>query len=219
MGGTCSRPTASVCCCSEVLGVQERLGHIRPLPGRRTRDQGTATTLPCHVCPWLGRLGGRGGASEGTFTGQIRTYCNSSCLKVGATIFARGFLAFFLCAFTQEDKVQLRVPRHERIGGGAGHRAARVGAAGRPVPIPFQPCVAAAGTGALAPGEPGAAACWGLLPQPGRDLTRGLFGVRRLRLTGPPCLSSQQAANIVRALELFVKPDVLSGENAYMCAK
>lgn len=29
----------------------------------------------------------------------------------------------------------------------------------------------------------------------------------------------QQAANIVRALELFVKPDVLSGENAYMCAK
>ncbi|XP_054448902.1 ubiquitin carboxyl-terminal hydrolase 36 isoform X2 [Pteronotus mesoamericanus] len=27
------------------------------------------------------------------------------------------------------------------------------------------------------------------------------------------------AANIVRALELFVKPDVLSGENAYMCAK
>lgn len=32
-------------------------------------------------------------------------------------------------------------------------------------------------------------------------------------------LLSQQAANIVRALELFVKPDVLSGENAYMCAK
>ena len=30
---------------------------------------------------------------------------------------------------------------------------------------------------------------------------------------------SQQAANIVRALELFVKPDVLSGENADMCAK
>lgn len=29
----------------------------------------------------------------------------------------------------------------------------------------------------------------------------------------------QQAANIVRALELFVKPDMLSGENAYMCAK
>lgn len=29
----------------------------------------------------------------------------------------------------------------------------------------------------------------------------------------------QQAANIVRALELFVKSDVLSGENAYMCAK
>ncbi|XP_075418418.1 ubiquitin carboxyl-terminal hydrolase 36 isoform X2 [Tenrec ecaudatus] len=27
-----------------------------------------------------------------------------------------------------------------------------------------------------------------------------------------------RAANIVRALELFVKPDVLSGENAYMCA-
>ncbi|XP_023659452.2 ubiquitin carboxyl-terminal hydrolase 36 isoform X1 [Paramormyrops kingsleyae] len=29
----------------------------------------------------------------------------------------------------------------------------------------------------------------------------------------------RQAANIVRALELFVKPDVLSGENAYMCAR
>ncbi|XP_041735036.2 ubiquitin carboxyl-terminal hydrolase 36 isoform X1 [Coregonus clupeaformis] len=29
----------------------------------------------------------------------------------------------------------------------------------------------------------------------------------------------RQAANIVRALELFVKPDVLSGENAYMCGK
>ncbi|KAF6732546.1 Ubiquitin carboxyl-terminal hydrolase 36 [Oryzias melastigma] len=29
----------------------------------------------------------------------------------------------------------------------------------------------------------------------------------------------RQTANIVRALELFVKPDVLSGENAYMCAK
>lgn len=29
----------------------------------------------------------------------------------------------------------------------------------------------------------------------------------------------QQAANIVRALELFVKPDGLSGENAYMCAR
>lgn len=29
----------------------------------------------------------------------------------------------------------------------------------------------------------------------------------------------RQAANIVRALELFVKPDILSGENAYMCAK
>uniref|UniRef100_A0A663EJG4 ubiquitinyl hydrolase 1 n=1 Tax=Aquila chrysaetos chrysaetos TaxID=223781 RepID=A0A663EJG4_AQUCH len=28
-----------------------------------------------------------------------------------------------------------------------------------------------------------------------------------------------QAANIVRALELFVKPDMLGGENAYMCAK
>lgn len=34
-----------------------------------------------------------------------------------------------------------------------------------------------------------------------------------------PLLCPQQAANIVRALELFVKPDVLSGENAYMCAK
>ena len=33
------------------------------------------------------------------------------------------------------------------------------------------------------------------------------------------CFVMQQAANIVRALELFVKPDVLSGENAYMCAK
>lgn len=32
-------------------------------------------------------------------------------------------------------------------------------------------------------------------------------------------LSLQQAANIVRALELFVKSDVLSGENAYMCAR
>ncbi|XP_037664724.1 ubiquitin carboxyl-terminal hydrolase 36 isoform X2 [Choloepus didactylus] len=32
-------------------------------------------------------------------------------------------------------------------------------------------------------------------------------------------LEIRQAANIVRALELFVKPDVLSGENAYMCAK
>ncbi|NWI70494.1 UBP36 hydrolase, partial [Todus mexicanus] len=28
-----------------------------------------------------------------------------------------------------------------------------------------------------------------------------------------------QAANIVRALELFVRPDLLGGENAYMCAK
>lgn len=32
-------------------------------------------------------------------------------------------------------------------------------------------------------------------------------------------LEIRQAINIVRALELFVKPDVLSGENAYMCAK
>ncbi|XP_024061690.1 ubiquitin carboxyl-terminal hydrolase 36 [Terrapene carolina triunguis] len=32
-------------------------------------------------------------------------------------------------------------------------------------------------------------------------------------------LEIRQAANIVRALELFVRPDVLSGENAYMCAK
>ncbi|KAM6175114.1 ubiquitin carboxyl-terminal hydrolase 36 [Erethizon dorsatum] len=32
-------------------------------------------------------------------------------------------------------------------------------------------------------------------------------------------LEIRQATNIVRALELFVKPDVLSGENAYMCAK
>lgn len=32
-------------------------------------------------------------------------------------------------------------------------------------------------------------------------------------------LSLQQAANIVRALELFVRPDLLGGENAYLCAK
>uniref|UniRef100_A0A8C5VMW8 Ubiquitin carboxyl-terminal hydrolase n=1 Tax=Microcebus murinus TaxID=30608 RepID=A0A8C5VMW8_MICMU len=32
-------------------------------------------------------------------------------------------------------------------------------------------------------------------------------------------LEIRQAANIVRALELFVKPDALSGENAYMCAR
>ncbi|XP_067403279.1 ubiquitin carboxyl-terminal hydrolase 36 isoform X2 [Emydura macquarii macquarii] len=32
-------------------------------------------------------------------------------------------------------------------------------------------------------------------------------------------LEIRQAANIVRALELFVRADVLSGENAYMCAK
>ncbi|XP_006869715.1 PREDICTED: ubiquitin carboxyl-terminal hydrolase 36 [Chrysochloris asiatica] len=32
-------------------------------------------------------------------------------------------------------------------------------------------------------------------------------------------LEIRQAANIVRALELFVKPDVLSGENAYMCSR
>lgn len=32
-------------------------------------------------------------------------------------------------------------------------------------------------------------------------------------------LEIRQAANIVRALELFVRPDALSGENAYMCAK
>uniref|UniRef100_A0A4W3KHH0 Ubiquitin carboxyl-terminal hydrolase n=1 Tax=Callorhinchus milii TaxID=7868 RepID=A0A4W3KHH0_CALMI len=32
-------------------------------------------------------------------------------------------------------------------------------------------------------------------------------------------LEIRQAPNIVRALELFVKPDILSGENAYMCAK
>ncbi|XP_062937388.1 ubiquitin carboxyl-terminal hydrolase 36 isoform X2 [Cynocephalus volans] len=32
-------------------------------------------------------------------------------------------------------------------------------------------------------------------------------------------LEIRQAVNIVRALELFVKPDVLTGENAYMCAK
>lgn len=38
-------------------------------------------------------------------------------------------------------------------------------------------------------------------------------------LSSSPFCPSQQAANIVRALELFVKPDVLSGENAYMCAK
>ncbi|KAM6050325.1 ubiquitin carboxyl-terminal hydrolase 36 [Chlamydotis macqueenii] len=32
-------------------------------------------------------------------------------------------------------------------------------------------------------------------------------------------LEIKQAANIVRALEQFVRPDVLGGENAYMCAK
>ncbi|CAM4631761.1 unnamed protein product [Lepidochelys olivacea] len=32
-------------------------------------------------------------------------------------------------------------------------------------------------------------------------------------------LEIRQAANIVRALDLFVRPDMLSGENAYMCAK
>lgn len=32
-------------------------------------------------------------------------------------------------------------------------------------------------------------------------------------------LEIRQAANIVRALELFVKSDMLSGENAYMCAR
>ncbi|XP_056263078.1 ubiquitin carboxyl-terminal hydrolase 36 isoform X2 [Pseudoliparis swirei] len=32
-------------------------------------------------------------------------------------------------------------------------------------------------------------------------------------------LEIRQAANIVRALDQFVKPDVLCGENAYMCAK
>ncbi|XP_036194694.1 ubiquitin carboxyl-terminal hydrolase 36 isoform X2 [Myotis myotis] len=32
-------------------------------------------------------------------------------------------------------------------------------------------------------------------------------------------LEIRQAANIVRALELFVRPDALSGENAYMCAR
>ncbi|XP_025892624.1 ubiquitin carboxyl-terminal hydrolase 36 [Nothoprocta perdicaria] len=32
-------------------------------------------------------------------------------------------------------------------------------------------------------------------------------------------LEIRQAANIVRALELFVRSDVLSGENAYMCAR
>lgn len=35
----------------------------------------------------------------------------------------------------------------------------------------------------------------------------------------PSVFVCQQSANIVRALELFVKPDMLSGENAYMCAK
>ncbi len=38
-------------------------------------------------------------------------------------------------------------------------------------------------------------------------------------LKSPLPFSFQQAVNIVRALELFVKADVLSGENAYMCAK
>lgn len=41
MPGTCPRPTASLSCCSEVLGMQERLGHLRPLPGRGAGDPGT----------------------------------------------------------------------------------------------------------------------------------------------------------------------------------
>lgn len=31
-------------------------------------------------------------------------------------------------------------------------------------------------------------------------------------------LSLQRAANIVRALELFVKPEQLGGDNAYRCS-
>lgn len=38
-----------------------------------------------------------------------------------------------------------------------------------------------------------------------------------LALTSP--LSWQQAANVEQALELFVKPDLLGGENAYLCDK
>lgn len=46
----------------------------------------------------------------------------------------------------------------------------------------------------------------------------GLLRVQATRaLTSP--LSLQQAANIVRALELFVRPDLLGGANAYMCAR
>ncbi|KFW67459.1 Ubiquitin carboxyl-terminal hydrolase 36, partial [Pygoscelis adeliae] len=41
--------------------------------------------------------------------------------------------------------------------------------------------------------------------------------------TYDPCLDLaleiRQATNVVRALEMFVKPDLLGGENAYMCAK
>lgn len=40
--------------------------------------------------------------------------------------------------------------------------------------------------------------------------------------TGPHALTStlslQRAANIVRALELFVKPEQLGGDNAYRCS-
>lgn len=39
---------------------------------------------------------------------------------------------------------------------------------------------------------------------------------------GPRCpdppLSLQRAPNIVRALELFVKPEQLGGDNAYRCS-
>lgn len=68
-----------------------------------------------------------------------------------------------------------------------------------------------------------------LRPVPGhRCGDSGAFLWTRLQFSGEilhvmwllfPSFVRQQAANIVRALELFVKPDVLSGENAYMCAK
>ena len=51
------------------------------------------------------------------------------------------------------------------------------------------------------------------------DSKNGLSQAFSLAAHSAPFCPPQQAANIVRALELFVKSDVLSGENAYMCAK
>lgn len=53
--GTCACPTSSVSRCSEVLPVQERLGHLRPLPGRGAGDPGI--DLGC-VCVRSGRAEG-----------------------------------------------------------------------------------------------------------------------------------------------------------------